>query len=121
MKKLIKSIVATILFVNFCNAQAIVNTFAKDKKIFVQYDNGKLKEIASNGDNSVVTFSTAKNFVIYQSVVKKSETKGQEGEESTDQISIHFFNLLSNKDTILFTTCFDGVGGTKPNYANSIM
>jgi hypothetical protein len=119
MKKVIVSIVATILFVNLCNAQTLVNTFAKDGKIFVQYDNGSSKEIVSKGDNSVVAFSRAKNFVVYQRVDRKSKTQGKEGEESYDQFSICFFNLTANKDTILFTTCLDGVGGTKPDYANS--
>jgi hypothetical protein len=121
MKKVIVSIVVTILFVNFCNSQSLVNAFNKDGKIFVQYNNGRSKEIVSTGDNSVVAFSRAKNFVVYQRVDKKSKTKGKEGEESYNQLSIHFFNLTSSKDTVLFTTCLDGTGGTIPGYANSII
>lgn len=119
MRKVIVSIVATILFVNLCNSQTLVNAFAKNGKIFVQYDNGSSKEIVSTGDNSVVAFSRTKNFVVYQRVDKKSKTEGIEGEESYDQLSFHFFNLTLSKNTVLFTTCLDGTGGTKPDYANS--
>lgn len=104
---------------NFCDAQNLVNAFAREGKVFVQYDNGSTKEIVSVGTNSIVAFSRNKNFVIYQRVEQKSKTQGQEGEESYDQLSIRFFNLTSSKETILFTTCLDGRGGTKPDYANS--
>ncbi|MDI5897404.1 hypothetical protein [Flavobacterium yafengii] len=119
MKKVIVNIIATILFANLCSAQTLVNAFEKEGKIFIQYDNGSSKEIVSTEDNSVVTFSTSKNFVVYQKVDKKSKTQGMEEEESYDQLSIRLFNLTSNEETILFTTCLDGIGGTKPDYANS--
>lgn len=118
MKKAISNIVAILLLASCSNAQNPVNAFTKEGKVFVQYDNGNSKEIVSVGENSVVAFSRNKNFVIYERVEQKSKAKGK-GEESYDQLSIHFFNLASNKDAVLFTTCLDGVGGTKPDYANS--
>ncbi len=119
MKKVIVSIVVSILFVNLSNAQTLVSAFAKDGKIFVQFDNGSSKEIVSTGENFLVAFSRAKNFIVYKRVNKKSKKQGKEGEESFDQFFFRSFNLTTNKDTVLFTTCLDGVGGTKPDYANS--
>lgn len=119
MKKIIINFVVTILFVNLCNAQNLVNAFAEDGKIFVVYSNGSKNEIISTGDNSVVAFSRAENFIIYKRVEQYSKTKGEEGGESSDQLSVYLFNLTSSKDTVLFTTCLDGIGGTQPDYANS--
>ena len=119
MKRFITSIVMTILLLNLCNAQMLINAFTKDGKIFVQYENGSSKEIVSKGDNSVIAYTKTKNFVVYQRVIKKSKTEGNEGEESYDQLSIRVFNLITKKDTAIFTTCLDGLGGTKPDYANS--
>ena len=119
MKKVILFYLVTILFMNLCKAQNLVNAYSKTGKIFVQFDNGSTKEIVSTGDNTYVAISRAKKFVIYKRIEQKSKTEGQEGEQSYDQLSIHLFNLQTNKDNILFTTCFDGHGGTKPDYANS--
>lgn len=119
MKKIITIVFTTLFFANISVAQNLVNAFIKEGKVFVQYDNGTSKQIASEGENTVVAFSRTKNIVIYQRTELKSKTKGQEGEESYDQLSIRCFNLTSSKETTLFTTCLDGVGGTKPDYANS--
>ena len=117
MRKVILTIVAPVLFVNLCNAQNLVSAFSKEGKIYIQNDNGGTREIVSSGDNSVVAFSRTKNIVVYRRVDNKSRMQGEE--ESYDQLSIRSFNLTSNRDTVLFTTCLDGAGGTEPEYANS--
>lgn len=119
MKKIILGIITTLLFMHLGKAQTLINVYAKQGKIFVKYSNGKSKEIVSKGTNSELAFSPSKNFIIYQRIEKKSKTKEEEGQASYDQLSIRLFNLSSNKDTVLFTTCLDGLGGTKPDYANS--
>ena len=119
MKKVILSLVLALLFINLAKAQTIINVFAKEGKIFVKYNNGKSKEIVSTGYNTEIAFSKVKNFVVYQRIERKSKTKEEEGQESYDQLSIRLFNLKTNKDTVLFTTCLDGIGGTQPGYANS--
>src|ERR1035441_2045488 len=116
MKKNILNLVTIFLFANFYNAQNLVNAFTKEGKIFVQTDNGNTKEIVSTGENSVIAFSRIKYFVIYKRLEQKSKTKEM---GSNDQLSIHLFNLTSNEDILLFTTCFDGNGGTIPDYGNS--
>jgi hypothetical protein len=119
MKKIITIILATFLLTNFSIAQNLVNAFTKQGKVFVQNDNGNAKQIVSEGENTVVGFSKSKNIVLFERLEQKSKTEGQEGEESYDQVSIRCFNLTSNKETTLFTTCLDGNGGTKPDYASS--
>ncbi len=119
MIKTILNFLIAILFVNLCNAQNLANAFAKDGKIFISYDNNNTKKIVSTGNNSVIAFSRAKNFVLYKRIEQYSKTKGEEGGESSDQLSICVFTIKSNKETVLFTTCLDGVGGTQPDYAHS--
>jgi hypothetical protein len=115
MKQLIATIFATILLTNFSMGQNLITAFTKAGKVFVQYDNGVSKEIVSAGENSIIAFSRAKKFVIYDKIEQKSKTK-----YGYNQLSVHCFNLTSNKDTILFTTCLDGVGGTKLDYPTNI-
>ncbi|MFZ4546132.1 MAG: hypothetical protein ACOYN4_01785 [Bacteroidales bacterium] len=119
MKKILPSLFALVFFANFTIAQNLVNAFAKEGKVFVQYDNGTYKQIVSEGKNIVVAFSRNKNFVIYQRIEHDSRTLGQEGMESYPQLSIRLFNVLSGKESILLTTCLDGDGGTEPFYGNS--
>ena len=71
------------------------------------------------GNNTVINFDKDLNQILYKKLENKSKTKGQEREESFDQYSICLYNINSNNETILFTTCLDGNGGTKPDYANS--
>ena len=71
------------------------------------------------GNNTVINFDKDLNQILYKKLENKSKTKGQEGEESFDQYSIRLYNINSNNETILFTTCLDGNGGTMPDYANS--
>lgn len=99
--------------------QKIVNAYTQDGKVTVQFDNGNTKEIVTSGSNEVVAFSKTKNFIVYKSLVQNSKTTGTEDVESLDQYSFNIFYLSTNKSTILFTTCLDGIGGTKPSYANS--
>ena len=119
MKHTLAIILSLFLFTNLSIGQKLVNAFTKNGKILVQFDNGTTKQIVSVGENTVVGFSQKKNVIIYSRIEKKSKTKRREGEESFDQLTVRSFNLSSNKDAILFTTCLDGVGGTKPDYAHS--
>ncbi len=119
MKSFFLSIIVSILYLSICNAQRLVNAYSKAGKVYAQFDNGNTKLISATGENSVVAFSRNKNFVIFQRVEQKSKTGEQEGEESYDQCSIRLFNLTTNQESTMFTTCLDGNGGTKPDYANS--
>jgi hypothetical protein len=101
------------------NSQEISNVFAKSGKIFIQYSNGISKEIVSIGNNSILEIPKSKKFVIYKRLEKATAHPGQEGGLSFDQVSIHSFDLVANRDKLLFTTCIDGDGGTIPDYANS--
>jgi hypothetical protein len=101
------------------SGQSIVNVYQQDKSIKIQYDNGNIKEIIPAGNASLIGHSRSQNLILYTNVTKKSMTAGQEGSESYDQVSVHAYNPTVGKDSILFTTCLDGIGGTRPPYANS--
>lgn len=119
MKKKILYTIAILLLVNISNGQNLVNAYTKNGKIQAQFDNGKIKEVVSMGQNEVIAFSRKNKFIIFERVEQKSNNTAQEGKESYDKLSVRCFNLITNKETILFTTCLDGVGGTKLPYGNS--
>ncbi len=99
--------------------QNLVNAFTQNGKIIIQNDKGATREIVSTGNNSVLAYSRIKNIVIYSTLKHESNTRGEEGVDSHDQYSIQSYNIITNKNTTLFTTCLDGIGGTMPDYANS--
>jgi hypothetical protein len=101
------------------SGQSIVNVFQQDNNIKIQYDNGNIKEIIIAGNGDLIGFSRSQNLILYSHISLKSPNAGQEGAGSHDQISIHGYNPSLSKDSILFTTCLDGTGGTRPPYANS--
>lgn len=107
------------LSLTLCTSQKVSNIFTKEGKIFVQYNDGVVTEIVSHGKNSVIGFSPEKKNVIYLRMVQQSQTRGLEFSESSDQFSVFCFDLKTNDDEVLFTTCLDGQGGTQPEYANS--
>jgi hypothetical protein len=111
----------TIFIFNSALAQKPINAYSKNEKIYVQYDNGQVKEIVSDKGNEFITFSRKNNLVFYQKVIKKSKLFGKEegGSDAADQVSIYLFDINLNIPKLLFTTCFDGNGGTKPSYAES--
>jgi hypothetical protein len=117
-----KHTVVAFLFLSFyisASSQKIVNAYSKDGKIFVQLDNGSAKQIVSEANCSILGFSVNKNIVIYQKVERKSAVKPGDEMLGFDQVSIRCYNLTSDKSITLFTTCLDGVGGTKPEYAGT--
>lgn len=119
MKKTLSLILLfSMIIITNSKGQNLVNVYSSDGKVFVLYDNGKSKEIASSGENSVVTFSRKKNLVIYKRLEHKSKTN-EEGVESFDQYSVYAYDLNINQSRVLFMTCLDGFGGTKPDYAGS--
>lgn len=119
MKKIGLIVSVALLAGDLSIAQNITNAFSKDGKIIVQYSNGNSKQVVSEGVDTILGFSGTKNFVLFQRLVQKSKNAGKEGELVSDQFSICRFDLNSGKETILFTTCLDGIGGTVPGYANS--
>lgn len=122
MKKLLYLIILSLAFSTSCknNNSNLVNAFAEDGKIIVQYDNGTSKEIALK-DNTFAGFSQANNIVIYYRIVQKSKIRMKDPEGGgRDQFSVFSFNPITNEEKILFTTCLDYEdGGTKLDYANS--
>jgi dipeptidyl aminopeptidase/acylaminoacyl peptidase len=112
-------ILSLLLCLSTADAQAIVNVFQQDKSIKIQYDNGNTKEIVLVGDASLVGYSRTRNLIIYESPVQKSKTAHEEGSISHDQVAVRCYNPGSGQDSLLFTTCHDGSGGTRPAYANS--
>ena len=119
MNRLIFALVL-LLTCNILLAQKPINAFSKNEKIYVQYDNGQVKEIVSGKDNEFLIFSRKNNYVLYQKLIKKSKLEGTEDAmDAANQSSIYLFDLSSNQSKLLFTTCFDGNGGTEPSYANS--
>jgi filamentous hemagglutinin family protein len=119
MNKIISVLFILCSYSNLVSGQKIVNAYTKEGKVLVQFENGSTKQIVVEGFNTVVGFSQSNNVIFFKRLENKSKTKGQEGESSFDQFSMHLFNLNLNKESILFTTCLDGNGGTKPDYANS--
>ncbi len=123
MKKLLYSlIILAFLVATSCknSSSNLVNAFAEDGKIIVQYDNGTSKEIALK-DNTFTGFSRANNIIIYYRIVQKSKIRMKDPEGGGhDQFSVFSFNPTTNEEKILFTTCLDYEdGGTKLDYANS--
>jgi len=96
----------------------VKNVFDKEGNIFVQYENDKIKQIVSDGDNTFIAYSKARNIVVYTRVIQESKVFEEEV-YGCDQLAVYCFDLLTNQNKIIFTTSLDGEGGTIPDYANS--
>lgn len=118
-KKNILLILTMLIYIPFAEAQSIINVFQQEKSIKIQYDNGNTKEVVLVGNASLLGYSRSQNLIMYEHTIQKSKTAQQEGSMSYDQVTVHAYNPVSGKDSILFTTCLDGSGGTRPAYANS--
>lgn len=93
--------------------------FVRQGKIVVKYDDGRSQEIVSKaGDYKVITFSSEHKKVIYTNKLRSSKLKS-DNLNSQDQFAVRCFDLSTQQDINMFTTCLDGYGGTSPAYANS--
>jgi hypothetical protein len=118
-EKNILLILTMLIYIPFAEAQSIINVFQQEKSIKIQYDNGNTKEVVLVGNASLLGYSRSQNLIMYEHTIQKSKTAQQEGSMSHDQVAVHAYNPVNGKDSILFTTCHDGAGGTRPAYANS--
>jgi hypothetical protein len=119
MKIILPLLTLLSLLSNIGFGQNIVNSFTKEGKIYVQFDNGNTIEIVSEGINTVIGYSNNKSIVVYERLEQPSRKRGMEGEEAFDKISIRTVDVKTKLEKVLFTTCLDGIGGTQPSYANS--
>ena len=114
-------LILLIIISNSTNAQEPINAYSKDEKIYIEYDNGQVKEVVSDKGNEIIIFTRKSNFILYQKLLKKSNPPvNDDGSfESSDQLAIYLFDIKSDSSKLLFTTCHDGTGGTKPSYSES--
>lgn len=123
IKIFLLNILTLTMLVNLCKSQKLIKAFEKNGKIFGEYYG--IKEIVTSGKNTLIAFSSEKNFIIYQRldrksiVAQKEPNQEQLNYESNDQYSIRYFDTETNVEKILFKTSFDKEGGTKIVSANS--
>jgi hypothetical protein len=99
--------------------ESILNVFDKDGQIYVKYSDEKIIELDIEGNNSLVSYSSDFNIIVYSKLETESKFKGVEGEETFDQESIWAYNVSTAENKKLFTTCLDHTGGTIPDYAKT--
>lgn len=106
-----------LLVFNSSSAQKLVQAYEKGGAVMAKLQDGKIRNIANGKDVHLIGYSTSKNLVIYEKLEQRS--KAAKGDEGHDQYSIRCFYIATNTEKLLFTTCLDFEGGTKPLYAGS--
>ncbi len=113
--------VILLLLVLFCfnnlSAQKLIEAYEKGGTIVAKMEGGKIKNVAKGNDVNLIGYSISKNLLVYKKLEQSSKT--DEIEDSHDQYSLRCFNFTTNAEKLLFTTCLDMDGGTKPSYAGS--